>query len=164
MAERKFLSNDSTASGGGIEYDESVFPFNAASESSVFANDALTLIPLTIAKANGRIVDVVVGVVLPPVSASGFVSGTVLADARINSALVCSTQPSITMAGSAGQAVRKSTLAGGGVSAVVNAASAVFSAGDTISFDRSTLSVGSAAAGAAGKGFYGYVKVRYDAR
>ena len=126
MAERKFLSNDSTASGGGIEYDESVFPFNAASESSVFANDALTLIPLTIAKANGRIVDVVVGVVLPPVSASGFVSGTVLADARITSA--------------------------------------VFSAGDTISFDRSTLSVGSAAAGAAGKGFYGYVKVRYDAR
>ncbi len=163
MALRAFLSNDSTVSGGGIEYDEEILFFNTANESSAHGASA-SLVPVGIAKANGTIADVFVGVVLPAVSASGFVSGTTQADVRINSATVCSTLPSIPMAGSAGAATRKSTNAGGGVSAVVNVASATFSAGDQLSVDWNAVSVGSAAAGAAGKGVYVGVKLRYAAR
>jgi hypothetical protein len=163
MPARLFLSNDSTVSGGGIEYDEELVFFGTASETSAHGASALQ-VGSVIAKGNGTIVDLVVGVSLPAVSASGFVSGTTLADVRINSAVVCSTQPSIPMAGSAGAAARKCTLAGGGVSAVINANSAAFSAGDMISIDWNAVSVGSAAAGAAGKGVSGYVKLRYNAR
>lgn len=163
MANRLFLSNDSTVSGGGIQPDEEVFSFGQASETSALTGSA-TLQPLFIAKSNGVIADVFVGVALPGVSASGWVSGTADATVRINSAAVCSTNPSITMAGSAGQASRKSTISGGGVSAVVNVASAAFSAGDQISIDWNARSVGSAAATAAGQGFRGSVLVRYAAR
>lgn len=172
MPSRVLLSNDSTISGGGIEYDEEVLYFSFANESSATggAGASATLVPVGIAKAAGTIADVFVGVVLPPVSASGFVSGTTIVNARINSAAVCSTTPSIAMAGSAGQAVRVATnmpanaASGLVTSAVVNAASAAFSAGDQISIDWNTISVGSAAAGAAGKGLYVGVKLRYNAR
>ena len=167
MADRKFLSNDSTVSGGGIQEDEEVLFYSWANESSAHGAGAAcsaTLVPLGIAKANGVISNVYIGVVLPAVSASGFVSGTVDANVNINSAAVCATGPSILMAGSAGAAVRKNTLSGGGVSAVLTAASAVFSAGDQISLDFNSRSVGSAAAGAAGKGFYAAVTLRYAAR
>ena len=164
MANRLLLSNDSTVSGGGIQPDEEVLFFSWAGESSAHGTLSATLVPLGVAKANGVISDVFIGVVLPAVSASGFVSGTTEAQVNINSAAVCSTVPLINMAGSAGQAVRKSTNAGGGTSAVVNVASATFSAGDQISIDYNSRSVGSAAAGAAGKGFFAAVVVRYAAR
>jgi hypothetical protein len=163
MADRLFLSNDSTVSGGGIESDEEVLFFSFANESSALTGSAIN-VPLGIAKANGRIADVFIGVVAPAVSASGFVSGTVDATVKINSATALSTNPAITMAGSAGAATRKSTIAGGGTSAVVNVASANFSAGDAISIDWNARSVGSAAAGAAGTGLYLGVKLRYAAR
>lgn len=163
MATRIFLSNDSTITTGGVQPDEEVFGFGQASETSALTGSA-TLVPLFIAKAPGVISDVFVGVALPGVSASGWVSGTVDATVRINSAAVCSTNPSIAMAGSAGAATRKSTISGGGVSAVVNVASAAFSAGDQISVDWNARSVGSAAATAAGQGFTGGVIVRYAAR
>lgn len=163
MADRLFLSNDSTVSGGGIQPDEEIFFFGQASETSALTGSA-TLVPLTIAKSNGVISNVIIGVALPGVSASGWVSGTVDATVRINSAAVCSTNPSIAMAGSAGQATRKNTLTGGGVSAVINTASAAFSAGDQISVDWNARSVGSAAATAAGQGFTGAVVVRWAAR
>ena len=172
MASRVFLSNDSTISGGGVQTDEEIFFFSFANESSALggANASATLVPVAIAKAPGVISDVFVGVVLPPVSASGFVSGTVDAGVRINSAAVLSTNPAIAMAGSAGQAVRVATntppnaASGLITSAVVNVASAAFSTGDQISIDWNTRSVGSAAAGAAGKGLYLGVVVRYNAR
>lgn len=172
MPSRLLLSNDSTISGGGIEYDEEILYFSFANESSATggANASATLVPVGIAKAAGTIADVFVGTVLPPVSASGFVSGTTIVNARINSAAVCSTTPSIAMAGSAGQAVRVATnmpanaASGLVTSAVINTASAAFSAGDQISIDWNTISVGSAAAGAAGKGLYVGVKLRYNAR
>jgi hypothetical protein len=50
----------------------------------------------------------------------------------------------------------------GGTSAVVNQASAFASAGNMISIDYNLRSVGSAAAGAAGTGFYVGVVVRYE--
>lgn len=172
MAVRKFLSNDSTVSGGGLQWDEEVLFFQFANESSVHggSNASATLVPVGAAKADGVISDVYVGVVLPAVSASGFVSGTLTFGANINSAAVCSTNPAIAMAGSAGQAVRVATnmpanaASGLVTSGVVNAASAAFSAGDQISIQWDSRSVGSAAAGAAGKGLYGAVVLRYNAR
>lgn len=164
MPNRLLLSNDSTVSGGGIQPDEEVLFFTWANETSAHGTLSATLVPVGIAKANGVISDVFVGVVLPAVSASGFVSGTVDATVNINSAAVLSTAASILMAGSAGAAVRKASNNGGGVSAVVNTASAAFSAGDQISIDYNSRSVGSAAAGAAGKGLYVGVTVRYAAR
>lgn len=163
MPSRIFLSNDGLPGVGGVTFDEEYFQFGQASETSALAGSA-SLVPLFIAKQNGVIADVVVGVALPGVSASGWVSGTVDATVRINSAAVCSTNPAINMAGSAGQATRKSTNSGGGVSAVVNVASAAFSAGDQISVDWNARSVGSAAATAAGQGFTGGVIIRYAAR
>jgi hypothetical protein len=162
MADRFFLSDDS-ANPAGIGYNEEIFTWNVASETSVM-NGSATLLPVGVMKQNGRIVDAFIGVVAPALSASGFVSGTIDATFRINSAEVLSTLPAIVMAGSAGQATRKSTNAGGGVSAVVNAASANFSAGDQISFDYNARSVGSAAAGATAKALYASVVVRYAAR
>ncbi len=162
---RLFLSNDSTISGGGIEHNEELFTFNPfLSETSALTGSA-TLVPLVVAKAPGVIADVWIGTVNQSVSASGFVSGTVDAQVNINSAAVLSTLPSIGgVLGSAGQSTRKNTNTGGGVSAVVNAASAAFSAGDQISINYNARSVGSAAAGAAGSGLYITVKLRYKAR
>lgn len=160
---RVFLSNDSTITTGGIEFDEELLFFNFANETSALTGSA-TLVPLGAAKAPGVIADAWISVVTPATSASGFVSGTVDIQVNINSAAVLSTQPAIVMAGSAGQATRKSTIAGGGTSAVVNTASAAFSAGDAISINWNARSVGSAAAGAAGTGLYATVRLRYSAR
>jgi hypothetical protein len=160
---RQILSNDSTISGGGVEFDDEIFTFNFANETSALTGSA-TLVPIVNAKAPGVIADVWIGTVAQAVSASGFVSGTVDAQVNINSAAVLSTLPAINMVGSAGQVVRKTTLTGGGVSAVVNLASASFSAGDAISLNWNARSVGSAAAGAAGAGLYVSVRLRYKAR
>lgn len=174
MADRKLLSNDTVTAPAkqGIAYNEEVFTFNLANESSALTGSA-TLVPLTIAKQNGRIVDFVIGVVAPAVSASGFVSADVSATVNINPAPCLSTVPVIKgPVTSAGAATRKitnavSTSAAGNpapVSAVVNAASAAFSTGDMISLDYHLTSVGSAAAGTAGKGFYAQVRLRYAAQ
>lgn len=174
MADRIFLSNDNLTSAQvpGYQYHEEHRHWQQASETSALTGSA-TLVPVFIAPANGRIVDFYIGVVTPAVSASGFVSANVSADLRINSAAVCSTQPLIKgPLGSAGAAGRQTTIttftsAAGKpspVSAVVNVASAAFSAGDMISIDYNLQSAGSAAAGAAGTGFYAGIKVRYDAR
>ena len=166
MADRIFLSNDSTVSAfSGTFPDEEVFGFSLANESSALTGSA-TLVPLAggIAKANGKITDFWIGVVAPAVSASGFISANISATVNINSATCLSTNPAILgPASSAGAAVRKATNAGGGTSAVVNTASAAFSAGDMISINYNLQSSGSAAAGAAGTGFYAAVKVRYSA-
>ena len=170
MATRLLLSNDSTVSGGGIESDEETFEFSFANESSAHGANSATLVPLFVAKAAGTISQAFVGVVLPAVSASGFVSGTQTFGVNINSAAVCSANPAIAMAGSAGQAVRVATnlaanaASGLVTSGVVNTASAAFAIGDQISINWDSRSVGSAAAGAAGKGFSGAVVVRYNAR
>ena len=174
MADRLYLSNDANTSAqiAGYNYHEATHTFAFANESSALTGSA-TLVPLFIAPENGRIVDFYIGVVTPAVSASGFVSGNVSADVRINSAPVCSTQPQIVgplgSAGAAGRQTTNTTFTSAAgkhspVSAVVNVNSANFSAGDMISLDYNLVSGGSAAAGAAGKGFYAGVKVRYAAR
>ena len=130
----------------------------------------------------GRIVDFGIGVVQPALSASGFVSGTTDAGVYINGAAVLSTRPSIPMLNvSAGASVSAGattyvttntgtsktnsiTVSGAPVSAIINTASAGFSVGDVISIDYNARSVGSAAAGIAGRGVYGFVTVRYGAR
>lgn len=173
MADRLFLSNDTV--GGGVGYAEQTFCYpcgGTMTEGSVHgaANFSGAVLPMFIAKGNGRILDCFIGVVQPALSASGFVSGTVTATPRINSVAVCSTNPVIKMVGVSSGVVRTSTnnllsaqLSAGGASAVVNVNSANFSTGDQISFDYNTFSVGSAAAGAAGSGFYIGVTVRYAA-
>lgn len=159
------LSNDAV----GYAYFDRHGNFGFASEASAHgASTTLTEVFMVPAGYSGEILDVGLGVVLPAVSASGFVSGTVDCTVRINSVAVCSTNPSIVMAGSAGQAARTNTYGGGttalGVSAIVNAASNAITAGDQIAVDINARSVGSAAAGAAGKGVYGWIKFRYKSR
>ena len=170
MADRIFLSNDSSGNavtGAGIWDDEQTFMFSI-NETSVQGGAAMSAgnLGLFIAKQNGRITDVFVGAPSVALSASGFVSGTITAKVRINSATVCATVPAINMA--AASAVLPnypSTNVGGTncVSAVLTAASAAFSTGNAISIDWNTFSAGSAAAGQAGKGFYVGVRVRYAA-
>ncbi|HEY6020243.1 MAG TPA: hypothetical protein VIY48_10165 [Candidatus Paceibacterota bacterium] len=162
-----FLTNDAA----GYAYQDKTVFFGFTSEASAHgASTTLTQVFTVPAGLSGEITDVGIGVVLPAVSASGFVSGTVDATLRINSVAVCSTNPSIAMAGSAGQATRAATQFTSGTasglitSAVVNAASNAFTAGDQIAVDMNARSVGSAAAGAAGKGLYGYVTFRYKSR
>lgn len=160
----QFLTNDSP----GYAFQDKYAFFGFASESSAHgASTTMTEVFMVPAGLSGTIQDVGLGVVLPAVSASGFVSGTTDVTVRINSVAVCSTNPSIALAGSAGQAARTTTFGVGttaiATSAVVNAASNAFSPGDFIAVDMNARSVGSAAAGAAGKGLYGYVKYRYKA-
>lgn len=173
MADRKILSNDTVTAPlkQGLATDEEVFTFAQVSETSALTGSATA--PLFIAKQNGRIVDLVIGVVAPAVSASGFVSADVSADVKINSVAVCSTQPVIKgPVTSAGAATRKvtnavSTSAAGNpapISAVINLASSYFSTGDQVALAYNLNSVGSAAAGTAGAGFYAQVRVRYAAQ
>lgn len=167
MPSNQFLSQDAV----GFSFEEETLFINLASESSALALSAIQ-VPAGIMKKAGRVVAAFIGVGAPSVSASGYVSGTVDANVRINSALVLSTAPAIHMAGSAGQVGRRATNIAGqvgqsaaavsAVSGVVNQASAAFSAGAMISIDYNLRSMGSAAAGAAGTGFYVGVVVRYE--
>jgi hypothetical protein len=163
MADRILLSNDTHAGNGGIEYNDEVFFFSTVNESSIHGVGAITLQPIGIAKQNGRVVDFYIGVISPAVSASGFVSADISATVNINSATCLSTTPNIVGPILSTAIARKSTNAGGGVSAVVNKASANFSTGDQISINWNASSTGSAAAGVTGKGFYAAVRVRYAA-
>lgn len=163
MPDNIFLSNDTV----GYNANEETFVYNFASETSVL-NGSATLIPVGIAKANGRVSKVVLGVVRPVLSATGFVSGTTDLDVLINSATCMSTLPAIGMAAASANAVRTATNKPGVnsaavVSGVVNAASANFSAGDQIAINYNARSVGSAAVGATGVGLYAAVTVRYAA-
>lgn len=159
MASELFLSNDTA----GYNYVEETFTYTFISETSVHGNSGTRYGLCGALPKAGKVVDVAIGVVAPAVSASGFVSGTVGATLRINSAAVCATDPSIDMVGSAGAVARKSTNASGGVSAVLTPASATFAKGDQLAFDYNARSVGSAAATSAGVGFGITVRVRYDA-
>lgn len=165
MADKIFLTNDGSTGSQpqGYEYEEEVIRWNFANTASV--HGASAVVGMGIARSNGRIVNFYLGVDRIAVSASGFVSADVTAQPRINSAAVLSTAAAIVgPVGSAGQAVRKNTQVGGGTSAIVNTASAAFSAGDHFHLDYNALSVGSAAAGQSGLGLYAALIVRYTAR
>ena len=168
MADRIFLSNDSSGNaqtGAGIWDDEQTFMF-AINETSVHGAASMSAATLGqfIAKGNGRITDVFVGAPSVALSASGFVSGSLTAQVRINSAVVCATVPALNMkATSSVIPDYTATNTGTGVSAVLTAASAVFSTGNMISLDWNSFSAGSAAAGQAGKGLYVGIRVRYAA-
>lgn len=170
LQDRIYLSNDSNSSGGGIHQDEQTFyPSIQLSETSAITGaTSAQIVPLFIAKANGRITDLQLGLAQTAVSASGFVSGTANANIRINSQTICSTQPAIGMASASAANNRSRTnnaTSSNGVitSAVINVASANFSAGDQISYDYGFLSAGSAAAGLGATGLYLGVTVRYEA-
>lgn len=156
-----FLSNDAA----GYTYDTRLIFFGFAQDNSAHgASTTMTEVFMVPFGKSGEILDVMLGVELPAVSASGFVSGTIDATVRINSVNICSTNPSINMAGSAGQASATTTFgknAGIATSAIINVASNAFNPGDFITVDMNARSVGSAAAGAAGKGLYGQIRYRY---
>jgi hypothetical protein len=166
--DQTFLTNDAA---GNAFFERHAF-FGFANESSAHGAAGITVAEVFTVPGglSGEIVDFQIGVVLPAVSASGFVSGTTTAQLRINSVAALSTQPAIALAGSAGQAYRVATQFTSGIasslvtSGVVNAASAAINAGDQISVDMTANSAGSAAAGAAGKGLYGVITYRYKAR
>lgn len=116
--------------------------------------------------SNGHVVDFWIGVVTPATSASGFVSGTATAAVGINSVSIVSTAPAIKMAGSAGQAVRTNTLTSTAqtVKTVMGPLNSTrFSVGDQLTVAINMISVGSAAAGAAGTGLTWVAKVRFAA-
>ena len=159
MADRIMLTNDEV----GSAFAEETFFFNFASETSALAASAVT-IPLCAPPVAGQVVDVVLGVVRPALSASGFVSGTVDFDVKINSVTCLSTKPAIAMVATSALAVRTNTNDGAAAAtkAVLNASNA-FDANDQICVEYNARSVGSAAAGAAGVGLYAAIKVRYTA-
>lgn len=161
MAQRVFLSNEADV---GSHYDEEMFTWAFDRESSAHGNSGTMIAVAGPMKGTGEIVDFYIGVTRIAVSTSGFISGTVDAQLRINSAACLSTQPAITgPVASAGVAVRAATNAAGGISAVVNSASAAFIAGDMIAIDYDCESGASNAASQSGTGFYAAVKVRYTA-
>jgi hypothetical protein len=170
LADRIELTNDSNSSGGGIHADEQAWTYAIQVSETSAANAATSaqIVPLFIAKANGRIYDAFIGVAQTAVSASGFVSALYNANVRINSATCLSTQPSIGIAAASAANNRSrsnnsNSSLGTTVSAVVNAASAYFSQGDMISFDYGVTSAGSAAAGQAFTGLYFGCNVHYSA-
>jgi hypothetical protein len=163
MADRLLLSNDADV---GYAYAEDIFSWATPLETSAHGFSAVNVPLVGPMPRNGRVVDVILGVAQPALSASGFVSGTVIGNVRINSgANICTTAPSIAMAATSATCIRKATndVTTGVTPAVLGLASAVFSAGDMIEVDYNAVSVGSAAAGAAGNGAYIAVVVRYDA-
>ena len=153
-----FLSRDAA----GYSFDDNVVFVSLANETSALTGSA-TLVPAAVTYRPGRIVDAFIAVATPALSASGFVSGTVDAQVRINSAAVLATQPSIAMAANSAGMGRRATNAGGGVSAIINPSSASFGRGAMITVDYNARSVGSAAAGVAGNGLMVGVVIRYDA-
>jgi len=166
MADRLISTNDAWKS---YDYDEEVFTFGLANATSANTGSAQHVISF-VAKRHGRISDFYIRAV-PAVSASGFVSANLTANVRINSVSALSTLPVIDgPVGSAGAATAKATNVGGTsaagnpgpVSAVINSASANFSAGDLVSIEYNLQSGGSAAAGTAGTGFAGTIVVRYS--
>lgn len=187
-ADELFLSNDSQ----GSIFVEQTYYFGTATESSALAASVSGADVFMVGRPNttynsalppfGRIVDFGIGVVVPALSASGFVSGTTDAGVYINGVAVLSTRPSIPMTAASGAAsvsagatqyvttntgtskINGITASGATVSAIINTASAAFSVGDVIAIDYNARSVGSAAAGIAGRGVYGFVTVRYGAR
>ena len=172
MADRLLLSNDTVTAPQGqgiVNDDDNIYVPLLANIGSVHGTAAVTLAtaagPMP---QNGRIVDFAIGVGRIAVSASGFISATVSANLRINSVSCLTTLPGLLgpvgSANSAVQAVTNKCSAGNGTSAVINAASAAFSAGDTISIDWTAGSAGSAAATQTGTGLFALVKVRYAAQ
>lgn len=166
MADRLISTNDAWKS---YDYDEEVFTFGLANATSANTGSAQHVISF-VAKRPGRISDFYIRAV-PAVSASGFVSANLTANVRINSVSALSTLPVIDgPVGSAGAGTAKATNVGGTsaagnpgpVSAVINSASANFSAGDIVTIDYSLQSGGSAAAGTSGSGFAGVIVVRYS--
>lgn len=171
MADNLVLSNDAL----GFEFFDQIIPFDVsgnfpANETSAHGLSASGIIPLLVAPRPGRVVDVGWGVVTPALSASGFVSGTVDATIFINGVgSAQSTVGAINMIGSAGQSGRTFVNTSTTSTAFLNPpqltnASAQFNAGDEVGFKFNARSVGSAAAGTAGLGLYGYVRVRYAAQ
>jgi len=163
MADRLFLSNDDEK---GYWAQEDIFTWTTPLETSAHGFSAVNVPLVGPMPRNGRVVDIILGVGKPALSASGFVSGLIDANVRINSgATICTTAPAIATASTSATCVRKATndVTTGVTPAVLGLASAVFSAGDMIEIDYNARSVGSAAAGAAGTGAYLAVVVRYDA-
>ena len=160
MADRLIASNDSTTS---YTQDEEVFIGGLANLTSVHGTTATTLQVVGAAKRNGRISDVFL-LGTPALSVSGFISGSISANVRINSVSCLSTLPGIVMATSAGDFLLKATNDGsnGATSAVVNTNSAALSAGDVITVDFTAQSGNSGTIASTGVGQVVAVVVRYS--
>ncbi len=167
MADDILLSSDAV----GYEFDDETKWFTvqgAWTELSAHGLSASGIVPQMLAQRSGRIIDFGMGVI-PATSASGFITGTATTHLFINGASIFSNAPVIAKAGSTGQHVRTfvntSTTSTAFVNpAVLNTASATVNVGDQIGAIYDLQSVGSAAAGAAGTGYYAYVTIRYAAR
>lgn len=165
MADKLFLSNDAVR---GYGFDVKYIPLAIlANESSAHATSANTLVPIWTAPANGRVVDFFIDTVQVALSASGFVSGTISADLRRNSASVLSTVAAITgPVATSALCVRQCTLGPSAAnlqSAVVNGQSSLFSAGDQFAVNWTMQSGASAVPGSGGKGFKATLVVRMAA-
>lgn len=165
MADKVLLSNDAVR---GYGYDVRDITLSIlANESSAHATSANTLVPIFTVPRNARVVDFFIDTVQVALSASGFVSGTISADLRRNSASILSTVPAIIgPVATSALCVRQCTLgpsAANIVSTVVNQASALCSAGDQLAINWTMQSGASAVPGSAGKGFKATVILRMAA-
>ena len=165
MASRLFLSNDTVT---GNKFHEHTFILNplvnATSAHGQSASNAMAFV----APANGKIVDFFFGVGAIGESAANFTGCNVSCNVRINSVSCLTTIPVAfgpVVTASYGPAATNKGAANtlSCVSAVVNAASAVFSAGDIITVDHNTQSLGGGAAANPGKGLAIGIVVRYEA-
>ena len=160
MADKIFLDNDST----GFGYSEAVFNFPQQPTTEASAHGfSGTTVQIGQVRNSGRVYAFELGIVNPALSASGFVSGTVDCDLLVNGSSILSTKPAFAMVATSALVVRGST---NGTSAanitfpVINTASAAVVPGDQICVTFNARSVGSAAAGAAGKGLVGFALIR----
>lgn len=169
MADNILLSNDAL----GYEGYDQIIPLVGANapqiETSAHGLSASGIIGLFQAPRAGRIVDYGYGVVQQVLSASGFLSGTVDAGVFINGTAAVSNSGAINMFSGSAAATRVNVNASTTSTAffnppTINLASAAFNAGDQIGFQFNARSVGSGAAGRAGTGFYGFVRVRFSAQ
>ena len=167
MADRFYLSNDAVGYTTD-DADHTIYANPLVNDTSAHGNSAGNVAFVGPMPGAGKVTDFQIAVFRPAISASGFVSGTVDADLRLNSASILSTKPAIAML-AASAAIGAPYWTGGSYSAgqvtkgVVNGASASFASGDFISYDYNARSVGSAAAGAAGIGCRAYATVRFSA-
>ncbi len=165
MASRLFLSNDSVT--GNKYHEQTVFLAPLANATSAHGSSASNVMAF-VAPANGKVVDFFVGVGAVGESAANFTGANVSANLRINSVSCLSTVPCAfgpVVTGSYGPAATNKGAANllSVTSAVVNVASATFSAGDIITADFNAQSLGGGAAANPGKGLVLGVVVRYEA-
>lgn len=155
---RIFTTNDRDSNIAGKKYDLDYITSPVFINGASGATGSATNFVLGTAKASGILQGFYITVNGPALSASGFISGSISATCRINSAAALASLPAV-----AGPASASGGFAWRVISGAVDPNSARVVPGDLITGDYVCQSGGSAAAGAAATGFTMTAILRYDA-